>query len=78
MKITQYQIIVQKNEISQYKSKIENLHYFEISCKKGYNINKVKDIIDNIEIEEEKGEDKIQENKIKKNNENNMRSCIIY
>ena len=75
------EIKVKKRDVDQYIYNIDNLHYFDISCKTNHNISKIKDIIDNIEIEEEKDEDdgKIQEEERKKKvNEAKNKSCMIY
>ena len=75
------EIQVKKKDVDQYIYNIDNLHYFEISCKTNYNISKINEIINNIEIEEEKDEDdgKIPEDERKKKvNEAKNKSCIIY
>ena len=72
--------IVERNEINQYISKIENLRYYEISCKTSHNISVLKGLVDGIEIEEETDEedDKINEEERKqKVNEVKAKSCIF-
>ena len=70
---------VQREEIDKYIYKIENLYYYEISCKNGHNISKIKEIIDDIEInEEENDDDKLtEEERLKKVNEAKGNSCLI-
>ena len=72
----------QKREIGKYTYGIENLFFYEISCQSGYNIVKIMEIIDNIEIEEEKvdeEDDQIpEEERKKKVIEAQDKSCIIY
>ena len=62
-------IKVTKSEVHQYFGKTENLYYNEISCKTKYNIDKIIQIIDNIDIDEG------MNNKNKK--ESISDSCII-
>ena len=72
--------IVERKEIDQYIFNIENLRYYEISCKTNYNISLIKEMIDGIEIEEEKDEDdgKIpEEERMKKINEAKNKSCLF-
>ena len=76
------EIQVQKKEIDQYIYNIDNLYYYQISCKNNYNISKIKELIDEIEIEEEKDDeddDKIPEEERKqKVEEAKQKSCIVY
>lgn len=71
----------QKREIDKYIYNVENLFFYEISCKSGYNMTKIMEIIDSIEIEEEKDDeedDKIpEEERKKKVIEAKEKSCII-
>ena len=74
-------IEVKKEDIDQYICNIENIYYYEISCKTNYNISKIKDIINEVEIVEEKDEDddKLpEEERKKKVKEAKEKSCIIY
>jgi GTPase SAR1 family protein len=73
--------IVERKEIDQYIFNIENLRYYEISCKTNYNISIIKEMIDGFEIEEEKDEDddKIpEEERKKKVNEAKGKSCLLF
>ncbi len=75
------EIQVPKKEVDQYIHNIDNIYYYEISCKTNYNISTIKEIIDGIEIEEEKEDedDKIPEEERKqKVKEAKEKSCIIY
>ena len=71
---------VERKDVDQYIHNIENLRYFEVSCKTNYNISQITEIINNIEIEEEKDEDdgKIpEEERKKKVDEAKNKSCIF-
>ena len=71
---------VQRKDVDQYIHNIENLRYFEVSCKTNYNISPIREIINSIEIEEEKEEDdgKIpEEERKKKVDEAKNKSCIF-
>ena len=70
-------IKVSKKEINQYIYKIEHLYYYDISCKDGYNVKDVKQIIDDIEMgdgsdDNDDGGDNIEEHRGKED-----RSCLI-
>ena len=71
----------QKREIDKYIYNVENLYFYQISCKNGHNMTKIMEIIDNIEIQEEKDDeedDKIpEEERKKKVIEAKEKSCII-
>ena len=72
---------IEKREIDQYIYNLDNIRYYEISCKTGNNINIIKDIINRIEIVEDKEEDdgKIpEEERKKKVNEIKDKTCVIY
>ena len=72
---------VHKKEVDKYVNNIDNLYYYEISCKNNHNISQIKEIIDDIEIEEEKDEedDKLpEEERKKKAKEAKEKSCIVY
>ena len=73
---------VTKREIDQYIYNLENIYYFEISCKTNYNFTKIKDLINDIEINDggnEEGDDKIPEEERKKKVHNARNcSCLIY
>ena len=75
-------IQVKKREVDQYTSTIENLFYYEISCKTSYNFSKIKDIINNIEINDggnEEDDDKIpEEERKKKVNDAKASSCLLF
>ena len=70
-----------KKEVDKYIYNIENLFFYEISCQSGYNMPKIMEIFDSIEIEEEKDDeedDKIpEEERKKKVIEAKEKSCII-
>ena len=73
-------IQVHNKEVDQYIYNIENIFYFEFSCKTEKNFENVIKKIEEIEIEEEKDEDddKIpEEERKKKVNEAKEKSCII-
>ena len=61
---------VTKREVDQYIYNLDNLYYFEISCKTNYNFPKIKELINDIEINdggnEEEDDDKIPEEERKK------------
>ena len=70
-------IKVSKKEINQYIYKIDHLYYYDISCKDGYNIKEVKQIIDDIEMGDgDDGDDDGGEN-LQENNRKEGRSCLI-
>ena len=75
-------IKVKKRDVDVYTSGIENLFYYEISCKTSYNFSKIKDIINDIEINDggnEEDDDKIpEEERKKKVNEAKASSCILF
>ena len=76
-------IEVQKKEIDQYIYNIENLYYYEISCKTNYNFSKITDLINEIEINddgnEDEDDDKIpEEERKKKVNDAKASSCLIF
>ena len=73
-------IEVHNKEVDQYIFNIENIYYYEFSCKSEKNLEIIKKKIEEIEIEEEKDEDddKIpEEERKKKVNEAKEKSCII-
>ena len=73
-------IQVHNKEVDQYIFNIENIYYYEFSCKSEKNLEIIKKKIEEIEIEEEKDEDddKIpEEERKKKVNEAKEKSCII-
>ena len=73
---------ITKREIDQYIYNLENLYYFEMSCKTNYNFSKIKELINDIEINEggnEEDDDKIPEEERKKIiHEAKSSSCLIY
>ena len=73
---------VTKREVDQYIYNVENLYYFEISCKTNYNFTKIKDLINDIEINDggnEEDDDKIpEEERKKKVYDAKASSCLIY
>jgi len=72
---------VEKREIDNYIHNIDNLYYYNISCKTNLNIDKIKELIDSIEIEEDKDDedDKIPEEERKEKVEiAKENSCFIY
>jgi len=72
---------VGKREIDQYIRNIDNLYYYDISCKNNFNIDTIRKLINDIEIEEEKDEDddKMPEEERKEKAKNaKEKSCIIY
>ena len=75
-------IQVKKREVDQYIYTIENSFYYEISCKSGYNFSKIKDMINDIEINDggnEEDDDKIpEEERKKKVNDAKASSCLIF
>ena len=73
-------IEVHNKEVDQYIFSLENIYYYEFSCKSEKNLENIKQKIEEIEIEEEKDEDddKIpEEERKKKVNEAKEKSCII-
>ena len=70
-----------ENEIKKYADSIDNLNLINISCKTNHNIDQVKNLINNIEIEEEKEDDdgnldeEERKTKVEKAQE---RSCICF
>lgn len=68
-------IQVSKKEVHQYFAHTENFYYNEISCRTNYNIDKIKKMIEEIEVPEEIVEDSgiLQEEERKKKAE----SCLI-
>ena len=73
-------IEVHNKEVDQYIFSLENIYYYEFSCKSEKNLENIKKKIEEIEIEEEKDEDddKIpEEERKKKVNEAKEKSCII-
>ena len=73
-------IEVHNKEVDQYIISLENIYYYEFSCKSEKNLENIKQKIEEIEIEEEKDEDddKIpEEERKKKVNEAKEKSCII-
>ena len=74
-------IQVPRKEVDQYIISIDNIYYFEFSCKTEKNLDTIKKKIEEIEIEEEKDEDddKIpEEERKKKVNEAQEKSCLIF
>ena len=73
---------VTKREVDQYIYNLENLYYFEISCKTNYNFTKIRELINDIEIndgENEEDDDKIpEEERKKKVHDAKASSCLIY
>ncbi len=73
---------VKKTEVDRYIRDIENLYYKEISCKTNFNFTKLKELIENIEINEDNNEEdagKIPgEERKKKVNDIKAGSCFIY
>ena len=73
---------VKKTDVDHYIRDIENLYYKEISCKTNFNFSKLKELIENIEINEDNNEeddDKIpEEERKKKVNDIKAGSCFIY
>ena len=60
---------VTRREVDQYIYNLDNLYYFEISCKTNYNFPKIKELINDIEINDggnEEDDDKIPEEERKK------------
>ena len=75
-------IEVPKKEIDQYIYNIEHLYYYELSCKTNYNFSKIKDLINEIEINDEGNDDdddKIpEEERKKKVIDAKASSCLIF
>ena len=74
------EIKVTKKEVHQFFGGADNFFYTEISCKTGYNIDKIKKVIDEIEVAEEEPEDigvLTEEERQKKVKESDQ-SCNIY
>ena len=73
---------VTKREVDQYIYNLDNLYYFEISCKTNYNFPKIKELINDIEINdggnEEEDDDKIPEEERKKKVRDAKSSCLIF
>ena len=73
---------VTKREVDQYIYNLENLYYFEISCKTNYNFTKIRELINDIEINDggnEEDDDKIpEEERKKKVHDAKASSCLIY
>ena len=70
-------IKVSKKEINQYIYKIDHLYYYDISCKDGYNIKEVKQIIDDIEMGDGDDDDDDGGENLQENNRKEGRSCLI-
>ncbi len=74
-------IEVQKKEVDQYIYHIENVFYKELSCKTNYNFKTLKELIENIELNdtnEDEDDGKIpEEERKKKINEAEDSSCLI-
>ena len=74
-------IQVSKREVDRYIYNIENIFYYEISCKSYHNFSKVKDLLNDIEINEggnEEDDDKIpEEERKKKVNDAKASSCLL-
>ena len=70
-------IKVSKKEINQYIYKIDHLYYYDISCKDGYNIKEVKQIIDDIEMGDGDDSDDDGGENLQENNRKEGRSCLI-
>ena len=70
---------VKKRDIDNYIYNIDNLYYYNISCKTNYNYKKIKEIINNIEINVVNEEDQIisEEERKKKVNQVENSSCSI-
>ena len=70
-----------ENEIKKYADSIDNMNLINISCKTNHNIDQIKNLINNIEIEEEKEDDdgnldeEERKTKVEKAQE---RSCICF
>ena len=73
------EIKVTKQEVNQYFSHTENLKYIEISFKSNYNINKIKKLIEEIEIDEDENEEEngVMDEEERKKNTNESGSCLI-
>ena len=75
-------IQVKKREADKYASTMENLFYYEISCKTSYNFATIKKLIDEIEINDggnEEDDDKISEEERKKKvNDVKNSSCLLF
>ena len=73
---------VTRREVDQYIYNLDNLYYFEISCKTNYNFPKIKELINDIEINDggnEEDDDKIPEEERKKKVHNAKSSfCLIF
>ena len=73
---------VTRREVDQYIYNLDNLYYFEISCKTNYNFPKIKELINDIEINDggnEEDNDKIPEEERKKKVHNAKSSfCLIF
>lgn len=75
-------IVVKKEEIDNYINSLENSYYYEISCKSGYNVDKVKKMVEDIELNDnnEDDDDKLpeEERKQKVKGVNEKSSCLIF
>lgn len=71
----------EKIKIEKYISELENCNYYDLSCKSGYGFQRIKTIIDEIEIPtgDEDDDEKLTEEERKKKVENvKGKSCVIY
>lgn len=69
---------VKEEDIQNYiSSTLPGALYFDISCKSGYNINKIKDTINELEISSPEEEDEQEEEQEKKEKKSHF-SCVIY
>lgn len=71
----------EKLKIEKYVGELENCNYYDLSCKTGYGLERIKSIIHDIELPtgEEEDEDKLTEEERKKKVANYKgKSCLIY
>ena len=72
---------IEEKEIQQYAEGIDNLKYINISCRNNINITQIKDIINNLEIDECKEEDEgvmNEEERKKRVKEIKEKSCLVF
>ena len=72
---------IEEKEIQQYAEGIDNLKYINISCRNNINITQIKDIINNLEIDECKEEDEDvmnEEERKKRVKEIKEKSCLVF
>ena len=76
-------IQVKRKEVDKFIYPIENLYYYDLSCKTNYNFPKIKEIINTIDVDDEdcledNDDDDKKPDKKNRKKSNKARSCLIY